>query len=127
MYNSNMKLDPLDEQIEEWEKGLTPIQRFEKLVEYGQVGKLLRNSFFQTLDKAGQVNAISKTLDHLIAQLDQMANTLLQVSSTHPEGVKINRLAVALIQAKKKLISDFAKGIDIISQLSEKSKGERYF
>src|SRR5438093_6025523 len=117
-----MKLDPLDEQIEEWERGLTPIQRFEKLVEYGQVGRLFKNSFFQSLDKAGQVNAISNALDHLIHQLDQMAMTLLKVSSTHPEGIKINRTAVALSRAKRKLLQDFAKGIDVISQLSEKSE-----
>lgn len=87
-----MKLDPLDEEIEEWEKGLTPIQRFEKLAQYGQAGRLLRNSFFQSMDKAGQVSAIADALDHLIHQLDQI--TLLKVSSTHPEGVKINRIAV---------------------------------
>lgn len=122
-----MKLDPLEDTIEEWERGLTPIQRFEKLVQYGQVGRLFRNSFFQSLDKAGQVSAVASALDSLIHQLDQMAMTLMKVSSTHPEGVKLNRMAVALTQAKKKLLSDFAKGIDIISQLSEKSKGERYF
>lgn len=122
-----MKLDPLDEQIEEWETGLTPIQRFEKLVEYGQVGRLFRNSFFQSMDKTGQVNAIAGALDNLIHQLDQMAMTLLKVSSTHPEGVKINRIAVTLARAKRKLLQDFAQGIDIVSQLSEKAKGERYF
>ncbi len=122
-----MILDPMDEQIEEWEKGLTPIQRFEKLVQYGQVGRLFKNPFFQSLDKAGQISAITDALDHLIHQLDQMANTLMKVSSTHPEGVKINRMAVSLTAAKKKLLSDFAKGIDIVSHLSEKAKGERYF
>ncbi len=122
-----MNLDPIEEQIEEWEKGLAPIQRFEKLIQYGQVGRLFKNNFFQALDKAGQVSAISNALDNLIHQLDQMAMTLMKVSSTHPEGVKINRMAVALTAAKKKLLSDFARGIDIISQLAEKSKGERYF
>lgn len=122
-----MDLDSLDEQIEEWEKGLTPIQRFEKLVQYGQVGRLFKNPFFQSLDKAGQVGAISSTLDSLIHQLDQMATTLMKASSTHPEGVKLNRTAVALTQAKKKLLSDFAKGIDIAEQISNKSSGGGYF
>lgn len=122
-----MKLDPIDEQIEEWEQGLTPIQRFEKLVQYGQVGRLFKNSFFQTLDKIGQVDALTKTMDNLIHQLDQMSQTLLKVSTTHPEGVKINRMAVELNRAKSRLLADFAKGIDVISQLAEKSKGERYF
>ncbi len=122
-----MNLDPIEEKIEEWEKGLTPIQRFEKLVQYGQVGRLFKNSFFQSLDKAGQISAITNALDSLIHQLDQMAATLMKVQSTHPEGVKINRMAVSLTAAKKKLLSDFAKGIDIVSQLSDKAKGERYF
>lgn len=122
-----MKLDPLDDAIEEWEKELTPIQRFEKLVQYGQVGRLFKNSFFQSLDKMGQVGAISNALDSLIHQLDLMATTLMKVSTTHPEGVKINRMAVSLTEAKKKLLSDFAKGVDIVEQISQKSKGERYF
>ncbi|MBI2330128.1 hypothetical protein HYU94_01955 [Candidatus Daviesbacteria bacterium] len=122
-----MKLDPLEDKIEEWEKGLTPVQRFEKLVQYGQVTRLVKNPFFQSLDKAGQVGALSDALGHLIHQLDQMSLTLMKVSSTHPEGVKINRMAVALTQARKKLLSDFAQGIDIVDQISSKSKGERYF
>lgn len=122
-----MVIDPVDEQIEEWEKGLTPIQRFEKLVQYGQVGRLFKNPFFQSLDKLGQVDTLSNALDNLIHQLDIMANTLMKVSSTHPEGVKLNRMAVELERAKRRILSDFAKGIDIISQLSQKSKGGRYF
>lgn len=122
-----MNLNPLEEKLEEWEKGLNPTQRFEKLVQYGQVGRLFKNSFFQSLDKAGQISAISNALDSLVHQLDQMAMTLLKVSSTHPEGVKINRMAVALSRAKRKLLQDFAQGIDIISQLADKAKGERYF
>lgn len=122
-----MKLDPLDEQIEEWEEGLTPIQRFEKLVQYGQVGRLFKNPFFNSLNKAGQVNAITSALDNLVHQLDQMASTLMKLSSTHPEGVKLNRIAVALTNAKTRLLDDFAKGVDIVAQLSEKAKGDRYF
>ncbi len=121
-----MNLDPIEEKLEEWEKGLNPTQRFEKLVQYGQVGRLFKNSFFQSLDKAGQISAISNALDHLVHQLDQMAATLMKVSSTHPEGVKLNRMAVSLTAAKKKLLSDFAKGIDVVSQLTNKT-GERYF
>lgn len=122
-----MKLDPLEDELEEWEKGLTPIQRFEKLIEYGQIGRLRKNAFFQSLDKAGQVNALATALDHLVRQLDQMAQTLMKVSSTHPEGVKINRLAVKLTEVKKKLLSDFARGINILEQLDEKAEGKRFF
>lgn len=120
-------LEPDEKQLEEWEKGLTPIQRFEKLVEYGQVGKLLQNSFFRSLDKAGQVDALTKALDNLVHQLDKMAQTLMKTSSTHPEGVKINRLATGLVKVKVKLLEDFAKGIDIVAEISHKSDSERFF
>lgn len=127
VYNLAVKLDPMDEKIEEWEEGLTPVQRFEKLIQYGQVGRLFKNSFFRNLDKIGQVDAISHALDNLIHQLDIMASTLMKVSSTHPEGVKLNRLAVGLTKAKSKLLDDFAKGMDIVSQLADKAESKRFF
>lgn len=116
-----------EEDLEPWEKGLKPVERFEKLVMYGQIGKLLKNSFFRSLDKASQVDALSRALDHLINQLDRMAMTLLKVSSTHPQGMKINRVAVALARLKVKLLNDFAAGVDIVGQIGDSSGSERYF
>ncbi len=43
------------------------------------------------------------------------------------KGVKLNRLAVELTRAKRKMLSDFASGIEIKIQIGDKSKGERYF
>jgi hypothetical protein len=120
-------LEPLIDEPAEWEKGLTPVERFEKLVQYGEVNSLLKNSFFQSLDKPGQINALAESLDHLIHQLDLMAQTLFKVSTTHSEGVKVNQLAISLSKAKVKLLQDFVKGVDIVAQLNDEAKGERYF
>lgn len=116
-----------EDTIEPWEEGLTPVKRFEKLIEYGQVNKLLNNSFFKSLDRAGQVDAICKSLDRLISQLDRMAQELMKVSSTHPEGVKINRTAATLAKLKVKIMDDFAKGVNVVAEISHSSKGKGQF
>lgn len=103
-------------------------KKFESLILYGQLDRLLKNEYFLSLDRYGQVDAITRCIKRRIAQLDNMSGRLMRHQQTFASGVKANLASQYLEKLISRILDKFiSEEIDIVEMIADDAKGKQRF